>query len=461
MPVDGAPVALYTITSLMSRILPPSLLLTFLLLPGLGHAHIGAGAGDTDVLPRSGSPNVTLLEASWGLVVSDDGESFDWICHEVLSNGVAELPEFEVSSEGMFLGVTGLLTGVLEPGESLYYSPDDGCTWSSVTGTTGRLIQDASFDPESPMTAIAVTADGYVDGEPLDNTIFRSTDGGRSFDALSDWDGLVFREVRFGRGGVVYALGVRLSPERAVLLRSDNAGEDWVEYPIPGESLESPSFGVISAIDPGDSQEVWLTFDGNQIDGVVRTRDGGATFEVMSPPVSAVLDVTLLEGGGGWMIGDARALWSSEDRIDWESHPDAPQVWGAAFIDGELRLAVNTLAHPQAVVRTVDGESFDTVLETLDLRGAKQCPAGTSVATTCEPLFDTLYRTLELMRPRPSGDDDDSSSPEEPVACEGCSALGDQGASGSLILLLALAYLCGRYSAQRVSGSPETGATIR
>ena len=161
------------------------------------------------------------------------------------------------------------------------------------------------------------------------------------------------------------------------------------------------------------------------------------------------------------MIGDARTLWSSEDRIGWESHPEAPQVWGAAFINGELRLAVNTLAHSQAVVRTVEGSSFDTMLETLDLRGAKQCPAGTSVATTCEPLFDTLYRTLELMRPRPSGDDDDSSSSEDPLACEGCSALGDQRASGALALLLAFGYLRNRYSAQSVSGSPETGATIR
>lgn len=447
----------------MSRFPHLSVLLAAFAVPGLALAHIGAGAGDTDLLPRPGFPEVVLLEAPWGLVVSDDGEAFDWICHEVLSNGVAELPEFEVSGDGTLLGVTGLLTGVAEPGESLYRSTDEGCSWAPVIGTSDRVIQDAGFDPESPMIALAVTADGYVEDEPFSNTIFGSTDGGATFSALSTWDGLVLRQVRFGSGGVAYALGVRQSPTRAVLLRTENAGDDWVEYPVPGESLEAAGFGVIAAIDPNDSREVWITFDGNQADSVLRTRDGGSTFEVMDLPVSAVLDVTLLAGGGAWVIGDARALWSSADRVVWTEHPDSPQVWGAAFADDELRLAVNYLAHDQTLVTTVDGESYDTMLETLDLRGAKQCPAGSSVATTCEPLFDTLYRTLELMRPRPSGDDDtaDPVDPVDPVDCGGCSTPGSPDPSGALALFLLLACLRRGHSAQRTSGSPETGATIR
>jgi len=412
------------------------------LLPGAVSAHVGAGAGDTDVLPRPSTPEAVLLEAPWGLVVSADGAQFEWICHEVLSNGVAELPEFEVSSSGVLLGVSGLLTGTAVEGESLYRSVD-GCSWDPVAGTTGRVIQDAAFDPEDAAVAVGVTADAVVQGEPIAGSIFRSTDGGLSFTEVETYAGRLFREVRFGGGGRVYALAVQQDPLAALLMTSPDAGLTWTEIVVPDDDLESPAFGVIAAVDPADPDEVWLTFDGNSIDGALRSVDGGSTLAPVTLPATSVLDLTLLPNGEAWMVGGDRQLFSSSDRVTWQEHSDAPQVWGGASGNGGMLFAVNTLAHDEALSSTVDGESFTTVLSTLDLQGPLACPADSTVAQVCEPLWEDMLRTLTLMRPQPSGDDDDDSAPVvEPNACDGCDAGGGSvPGSGWLVLagLLGLA----------------------
>jgi uncharacterized protein (TIGR03382 family) len=441
------------------------LILGALLCAPLSHAvaHVGAGAGDTDLLPQPGNPGAVRLEAPWGLVVSTDGEAYDWVCHEVLSNGVAELPEFEVSRDGVLLGVTGLLTGVVVPDESLYRSEDGGCSWSAVGGTTGRLIQDAAFDPANGALVLAVTSDPLVDGVPIRNGVFRSTDGGETFVETASFDGLAFQSVVFGAEDVAYALAVREEPLEAVLLRSADGGLNWVERVVPDESLETPAFGVISSVDPLDPNEVWLSFEANAVDGVLATTDGGDSFEVKTVPPVLVLDLTLTADGGAWLVGDARQLWRSSDRASWTLQDAAPQVWGGAEGPDGLVLAVNTLAHDEALVRTRDGVDYETMLTTLDLRGPLACPAESDVAQVCAPLWPSLRRTLELMRPSGSGDDDDDSAATEPPEGCGC-ASQSSGAPGAWMWGELAALLARRRRdqlPQRTSGSPPTGATIR
>lgn len=382
-----------------------------------GHAHVGAGAGDTDILVHPGDPDARLLESPWGLVVSSDGEAFDWVCHEVLSAGAGEFPSFQVAVDGVMLGVTRQLVGNVAPGESLYRSADAGCSWVAAAGTSDRLVIGAAFHPTDPDVALAVTATPSTEELPT-NGILRSVDGGQSFGEVLSTEGRTYRDVVFAGGSVAYALATEGTPLSAVLLRSDDGGESWVERTVPDDAPESPAFGVIADVDPSDPDEVWLSFDGNADDGVLRTLDGGESFALVPVPASLVLDLVLTPDGGAWLVGDQRQLWRSDDRETWTSVDAAPQVWGGAHVDGRTDFAVNTLAHDQALVSTTDGQSFDTVLTTLDLRGPLSCPADSDVALVCEPLWDDLYRALELMRPRPSGDDDDSAEP--PSGCSGC-----------------------------------------
>ena len=434
-------------------------LLALLLLPGLAAAHIGAGAGDIDVIvPTGGTPSLAL-EAPWGLVVTDDRDDFRWICHEQLSSsGVDELPAFEIASDGTLLGVAGLLTGTLVADESLYLSTNGGCDWEAVQGTTGRTVEDAAWHPTDATVALGVTSDRPTEGGDYANGVLRTTDGGATWTEVASWSGVVLRSVVFGPGDVAYALGVREEPVEAVLFRSGDRGDTWVERPLPELGLESVLFGVIEAVDPIDADEVWLSFDGSVVDGLVRTTDGGATFETLDV-VDLVLDVTLRTDGSVWLVGGPRQVWYSADRVSFEQLEEAPQIWGGAEDGDRMTFAVNTLAHPEALVSTVDGLTFDLVLDVLELDAPISCPAESLSAQICEPLWEDLQRTLELMRPRPSnpGDDDDSAAPTDD--CEGCSASGSGHAGTAALLVLFL--LLRRAQPQRTFGSPSTGATRR
>lgn len=436
-------------------------LLALLLLPGLAGAHIGAGAGDIDVtVPAGGAPSL-VLEAPWGLVVTDDRDDFRWICHEQLSSsGVDELPAFAIAPDGALLGVAGLLTGTLVTDESLYRSTNGGCDWEAVQGTTGRTVEDAAWHPTDATVALGVTSDRPTDGGAYANGVLRTTDGGATWVEVAGWSGVVLRSVEFGPGGIAYALGVREDPVEAVLFRSGDGGDTWVERPLPELGLESVLFGVIEAVDPVDADEVWMSFDGSFVDGLVRTTDGGDTFEALDV-VDLVLDVTLHTDGSVWLVGGPREVWYSPDRASFEKLEEAPQVWGGAEDGDRMTFAVNTLAHPEAMVSTVDGVDYDLVLDVLELDGPIACPAESLSAQVCEPLWEDLQRTLELMRPRPSnpGDDDDSAAPTDD--CEGCSASGADPGGAAALLLLFLLLRRGTVQPQSTFGSPSTGATRR
>ena len=407
------------------------LVLVLLLIAPPAAAHVGAGAGETDILLRDGSDDV-WVKAPWGYVSRVADDDWRWVCHEVFSGGSETLlPDLVLGPDGTLLGVLGVLDGVVDEGISLYRSTDGGCSWQPTTGLEDRVVVGAAFDPADPLVALAITADlDTGDGVPA-NGIHRSVDGGATWALVQEWDARLMRSVRFGPAGRAYAIAAQVDPAAAWLLRSDDAGQTWQELPVPTDGVEVVTIGSVSATHPTDPDVLWLNFDGSTKDAVFASEDGGQSFSAVSGIPDAFLDVTLRDPGG-WLVGGARALHRSDDGVTWSSVAGAPQGWGGDEDDRGFWLAVNTLADDRAVVRIESDGSVTDVLPTLDLAGPLQCPADSDVAVVCEPLWDELYEVLERMRPRPSGgDDDDSAAPPDP----GCA---DCGGGGTALLPLVL-----------------------
>lgn len=401
-----------------------ALVLLSVLLATPAVAHIGAGAGETDILIRADSDDV-WMKAPWGFVFRAGDDDWRWICHEVFSGGNdALLPNLVLASDGTLLAVVGMLNGVVVPGVSLYRSVDGGCSWQPVTGLDDRVVVGAAFDPAEPSVALAITADlDTGEGVPA-NGIARSTDGGASWIVVQEWDARLMRAVEFGPGGRAWALNVQVEPPQAWLLRSDDQGATWLELPSPTEGVETVLIGGIAAVSPTDPDGIWLNFDGTTADTLFRSVDGGQGFDPVPGIPDAFLDLTIAPDGTRWLVGGEREVFTSPDGVNWQAVA-APQSWGGALDERGLWLAVNTLADDRAVARRgVDGVVADE-LYTLDLAGPLVCPADSDVATVCEPLWDELYEVLERMRPRPSGDDDDDDSAVVPEpGCSGCSGGG-------------------------------------
>ena len=393
-------------------------------LPATVSAHIGAGAGDTDILLRPGTDDV-WLKAPWGYVQRVTEDDWRWVCHEVFSaTNESLLPNLSQAADGTLLGVVGVVAGVVVEGVSLYRSTDGGCSWAPTVGLEGRMVVGAAFDPEDSSVAVAITANLDMGAGVPSNGVARSTDGGLTWSIVEEWDGRIMSGVEFGPGGRAWALAAQIDPEDAWLLRSDDQGLTWQALPVPTEGVDTVLVGGIAAVAPNDPDAIWLSFDGPQSDALFGSIDGGITFTPITGVPAAFLDLSVTADGALWLTGGAREVWRSTGGAAW-SQVAAPQSWGGAHDSRGFWAAVNGLSDDRAVIRIADDGGITDELFTLDLAGPLECPADSDVALVCAPLWDALYENLERQRPRPGDDDDDDDdSAPAPVpdgACAGCS----------------------------------------
>ena len=435
----------------------PLVVALLLACPASASAHVGAGAGQTDVLLPPGGPSAILVTEPFGLLTSQDGGGFTWVCHEVLSapGGSSLLPRFAVADDGTLLGVVGQLDGVVTPGVSLYRSDDGGCSFTPVAGLDGHLVADAAFLPGQPAVAVAVTADL---GEGVGNGVHRSIDGGRSWEEVAFAPGRIQRSVLAGPGGRVYAVSIALEPPAAFLARSDDGGAQFTERALTPPDGASPLITSLLAVDPVNPDELWVRFDGDAGDRALRSLDGGATWLAPEGLPEIVLDLTLTPDGGALLAGGARNLYASSDRAVFTRVDSTAQIWGGATAPAlGFVAALNTLSEDDAVAASQDGgRTFASLLRTTEIEGPRVCAPDSDVARVCGPLWPVLQENLARLRPTDDDDDDDSAAPPPPSDCAGCS-------DGSLAALLPLLVLPGRRRRQPQSrvGSPDSRRTIR
>ncbi len=215
-------------------------------------------------------------------------------------------------------GVIYLATGGDEgvpvlPGEGgVYYSDDYGDTWvKRTTGLTDTILVDLAFHPTDPDIMAAAARSGNV---------FTTTDGGLTWHWAADLDRQL-RRIYFNPGGAHEAWIVPHAeyqpPAAPYLLKSTDAGlRTWITTVVtetldPGGGIWSMAFlsgtiwaagerGYVSddggatwtpvtgyegdnpvqvqdfAFPPGDDQTIYI---GSQMHGIVKSTDGGATWQ--------------------------------------------------------------------------------------------------------------------------------------------------------------------------------------
>ena len=191
----------------------------------------------------------------------------------------------------------------------LYRSADGGWTWQpilQVDENTG--VVDVALDPADPTVVYAATYQrrrrpwGFHGGGP-GSALYRSTDGGDSWDRLSG-PGVTrgLPEGVLGRIGIsiyrsdpriVYAsveqgyrynASTAYTERRAGIYRSDDRGETWEHM---SDWNPRPMYASQILVDPGDDQRVYM------MNSYSFSDDGGRTFTV--PPQS--------------LHGDDRMIW--------------------------------------------------------------------------------------------------------------------------------------------------------
>lgn len=334
--------------------------------------HIGPPGNRTSAVAGvPGDPMIYYIGASSGGVwkSTDGGENWDPIFDDQPAQSVGALAIAPSDPQVVWVGTgEAWVRSNVSIGNGVYKSTDGGKTWEHMgleeTGRIGRVV----IDPRDPNT-VHVAAVGHAYGPQRERGVFRTTDGGetweqtlfidentgvfeiamnpenprilfagawplvirtwgresggpnggvwRSTDAGATWEKLEGRglpEPPLGKIGLaiapsnpelVYALIETGSPNRGVLWRSDDGGDDWTLVSYDRLLNERPHYASRVMVNPADENEVYFAANSHSISydgGVTTERTGwsGDTHDMWADPL--LPDRMMISDDGGAII---------------------------------------------------------------------------------------------------------------------------------------------------------------
>lgn len=324
-----------------------------------------------------------VLRTTYGIVQTMDGGGYwRWLCESSVGYGGIEDPAMGVLDDGT------LLAGI---GEGLAVSHDRGCDWAFAGGAaTGRAIADVTVEKADASHAVALA---YGGGAP---SVLETLDGGATWQKagvdlpadLLPWT----IEVAPSDSTRLYVSG-GLSGGGAVLERSDDRGASWTALPI---DLGTASSAWIAGIAPNDPDRVYVRLD-DASDRLVFTEDGGHAFAAIAATFGDMLGFALSPDGAKVAIGgpkDGVSVASTSDHAF--ASASATAVNCLAWGDGGLYACGIEAADGFTVGLSTDEGATFAPLHHLSELCPLECPAGSTTATACDPLWPATVAELAV-----------------------------------------------------------------
>ncbi len=245
----------------------------------------GGIPGSLAILLPADQPRKIGLATTFGLILSDDGgASWLWTCEQPATTSMANM--YAVGPSAIASGGVGDRFYALSPFQGLAWSDDESCTWKMASGlAAGATVSDFFVDPSDPAHVLAVAAAPSDGGVAGGGAVFASTDGGRTFGADRIYTapaGATIVGVEMARSNprVIYVATYTSTPtDRAPsLARSSDGGGTWTTAALAPSV--GPAIARILAVDPQDSDLVYLRVLAAGGDAIAVARNGGATIAV-------------------------------------------------------------------------------------------------------------------------------------------------------------------------------------
>lgn len=355
-----------------------------------------AGAdGRTPLTTRVATDGQTVIAGTtFGALISRDGGcSFRWVCDEALGSDGGFEPEYAAAADGTLFATTY---------KGLRVSRDGGCTWETATEAQPRRARGRIAGIWIDAIDIAPNGDVWVAtaDSALPNDVFRSTDGGRTFEPRNRRSPTIWWKsvkVAPSRARRVYVTGYQVAqPPRTYLFSSDDAGATWTESPLAGVAFAMPPIVYVLAVDPVNPDIVFVTSPrANRPGGdrLYRSTDAGATLSDVLATSSRIRGV--VHHGGAVVVATAGGAYRSTDGgATFTALPAAPQLnCLAAHGDALIGCAANWEPDHKALARSTDGgATWSRLVQFVNLGGPLACGPGTGVARLCTPRWPALQQ---------------------------------------------------------------------
>ncbi|MBW7906791.1 MAG: hypothetical protein LC135_02250 [Phycisphaerae bacterium] len=254
----------------------------------------------------------------------------------------------------------------------VFRSVDGGVTWSPLTnGLPAQSATRLAMSPADPNVLYA--AIGHPFGDPLNNGIYKTTDGGASWSKLAgglplDSIGRISLAVAPGDANRLYALIARSNDafgggaSTLGAFRSDNAGLTWTPLPDIG-NIQATYGWYISCIGVNPSDPNIVLMGGVPL---VRSLNGGLTWSTVTPAHVDIHQIVYDAAGRAVSGTDGGVYRSGNNGTSWtafnqalgtiqfyaglSTHPaDATILFGGTQDNGSNRRSTDTLNWDQVL----------------------------------------------------------------------------------------------------------------
>ncbi|HEX7938421.1 MAG TPA: glycosyl hydrolase, partial [Gemmatimonadaceae bacterium] len=177
-------------------------------------------------------------------------------------------------------------------GTGMYRSTDGGNTWQSLGLKNTQQIADVVVDPRDP-DHVYVAAMGHAFGPNPDRGVFRSKDGGKSWQKvlfLNDSTGAIDLTMDPTNPRIIIAAmwkfqrtpwGMNAGGGRSGLWKTLDGGDTWKEITFNPGIPAKPLGKIGVAISPANPHRVYATIEApDSAGGIFRSDDGGDTWEL-------------------------------------------------------------------------------------------------------------------------------------------------------------------------------------
>ena len=251
------------------------------------------GGRSLSAIGSPGRPNEYYFGATGGGLwkTIDGGQNwFPVTDGQITSSSVGAVAVAETNPDVVYIGMGETqLRGSITQGDGVYKSTDGGKTWRHLGLQETQAISRIRIHPTNP-NIVYVAALGHPYGDNPERGVFRSTDGGNT------WEKVLFVSEKAGAADliidrsnpeIIYATTWQVyrkawkmwggGPD-CKLWKSLDGGDTWIDLTENPGMPEAPIGKIGVTVSPVNSDRVWAIVEANE-GGVFRSDDGGWTWE--------------------------------------------------------------------------------------------------------------------------------------------------------------------------------------